>query len=498
MPRFRIPRRNSLSDDILDTGPLEDAVAALRLVDVAQAKRIEALESQPATLGYKVGKIERENPTVTKYGATGQGAVDDTPSFAAAITAVTVEGGSLGVPAGLYNIGRVGLPGIEIDSPIAGEPDTDQRSVVLRGSGAGNSVIKSMSVGQYAVKLTGGTAVDAHGYESHGDFSIVAGVAGSNGMHVFNKAYTQLQNMTLQGMNTGLLLESVLSSRFENVQCRNNAIYGAHLKKGSGFAGTNANQFDSCKFQSNVVLGLHSEAFQTGLVFNNCNFENNGRQGQPSEGGAELIFNGAEGRVGATFIGGYFESNGGGADLFLTNTDSSYVTVLLVGVTFNRNIAARFVTNCIKTTGKIRLVLIGCAFASYNGYTPNAGRPYISGDADLILTHDQCVFMDALEAPSTLSQTARLPLAGNVSSAGAAGRLPVGWTCSRLSAGAYRVTHNLAVASVHDYAVSAGTNSGAPTFVFTVTKGLNFFDVSTVNTVFASTDAAFDFTLTRI
>ncbi|MGL4575201.1 MAG: glycosyl hydrolase family 28-related protein [Burkholderiaceae bacterium] len=375
--------------------------------DLASSAKGSSLVSHLATGLGAVGRPARdklnERESVKDYAATGLGTIDDTHAITAAVANVLSSGGVLSIPSGAYNVGRTGLPGLVIDSPITAEPDADRRSVTLQGDGAGNTVIKSMTFGQYAVKLVGGVGVDSHGYEDHGNFSIVAGVSGANGLHVFNKAYTRLSNITLQGLYVGLLIESVLSSAFSNIQCRNNAIYGAFLKKGIGFSGVNANHFDSCKFSSNAVLGMHTEPHCTGLVFTNCNFENNGRHGFSSDGGCSLFFNGTEGSVGAIFNGGYFESNGGGADLFITNTGSHYVTVVLNAVVFNRNIAARFVTNCIKATGKIRLVLSGCAFSSYNGYAPSSLRKYILGDADLILTHEQCVFMDALEAPPDTS-----------------------------------------------------------------------------------------------
>ncbi|MBS1831237.1 MAG: hypothetical protein JST65_00910, partial [Acidobacteria bacterium] len=366
------------------------------------------------------------------------------------------------------------------------------------GDGAASSILISGTAGQYALELIGGTAMDAHGYEVHRDFSVMAGTPGTNGIKIFNKAFTGLENVTLQGHNTGLRLESVLSSKFTNVTCMNNAVYGAQVLKGAGFSGINANTFDSCNFESNVVMGFFGQANMTDASFINCNFENNGRHGQPSEGGCGLVFDGGEAGVGATFMGGYFESNGGGADLFLTNTGANYVTVVLVGVSFNRNIAARYVTNCIQTAGKIRLVTIGCAFRSYNGYTPDVSRKYIAGDAALIWEDYGSVMQDAVERPTVSPMSDRISFAGSVSAAGAALRLPPGWSCSKLATGSYRVTHNLGVASVNDYSVAATTSNAGTSFVLSLAKSVNSFDLSTVNPSFASTDAQFDFTLTRL
>lgn len=475
----------------------QGALAATALQPGAADTQTQFLQAGAGAAARSTRSKLRESFSVTDFAVSGDGVADDTAGITAAVTEGQTTGAKVKLPAGAYRVFRTGLPGIEIDSPIVGEPDADRRAVALRGDGAGNTVIVSGEAGQYAVKLTGGDSVDAHGHEDHGDFSIVAGVSGSNGLHVFNKALTSVENVTLQGHNTGLKLESTLSSRFANLTAGNNAVYGAHMLKGDGFSGVNANTFDSCNFRSNGVLGVHCDEFVTDLVFVGCNFENNGRHGFPSEGGASLVFNGSEGRSGATFIGGYFESNAGGADLFLHNAGSEYVTVVLTGVTFNRNIADRFVTNCIRTSGKIVLVLRGCAFASYNGYVPDAGRPYVSGDSLLILNHDGCVFADAVEAPTELSQTARLSYAGNVQSDGSEGQVPAGWSTSQLSAGNYRVTHSLGFSDVSQYAVSVVGNSGAAAFPLTVTKGANVFDVAMVGPGFGSVDASFDFTLTR-
>lgn len=439
----------------------------------------------------------RDVVSVKDFGAQGIGiGANDAGAFnVAAAALVAAGGGRLTIPAGSYLLSGAAAPAVTIDAPNVAEPGT---AVSIRGASAPSSVLISGVAGQYALKLIGGTATDAHGYECHADFSVMAGNPGANGIHLLNKALTGIENVTVQGCGTALKLESVLSSSFRNLTLGNNAVYGAHVLKGTGFSGCNANTFDSCNFRSNVVFGFVSEAFLTDTTFINCNFEANGRHGLASEGGCALEFNGAEGGVGATFTGGYFESNAGGADLFLTNTGSEYVTVVLTGVTFNRNVADAYVTNCIKTAGKVRLVTVGCAFRSYNGYTPNAGRKYIAGDASLIWEDYGSVMQDAIERPTQLSNSDRISFCGSVAGAGTALKLPLGWTCSKLATGSYRVTHNLGVASANDYAVTATTSGGSASFVLSLAKSTNVFDVSTVNPSFSGTDAQFDFTLTRL
>lgn len=430
------------------------------------------------------------------FGALGNGISSNAAtSFNAAVTAAIARGGAtIRVPSGSYLLQNASASAVVIDAPNVAEPGT---AVAIIGDGAASSILISGTAGQYALELIGGTATDSHGYEVHRDFSVMAGTPGTNGIKIFNKAFTGLENVTLQGHNTGLRLESVLSSKFTNVTCMNNAVYGAQVLKGAGFSGINANTFDSCNFESNVSMGFLGQANMVDCTFINCNFENNGRFGQPSEGGAALVFDGGEGGVGATFVGGYFESNRGGADLFLTNTGSNYVTVVLIGVSFNRNVAATYTTNCIQTSGKIRLITIGCAFRSYNGYVPDVSRKYIAGDAALVWEDYGSVMQDAVEKPAAFSMSDRVSFSGSVSSAGASLKLPPGWSCSKLATGSYRVIHNLGVASINDYSVSLVASNAGPVFPLSMAKSVNSFDVSMVNPSFASTDAQFDFTLTR-
>lgn len=432
-------------------------------------------------------------------GAVGNDTAADRTAIQFVMDTAYATGGVIEAEAGSYKITySSGAAVINADSEITQEPDQDRRQVAIRGQGAGSTVFKNMSSGKYAFKFTGDDAavgtIEAHNYEVHADFSIIGGTAGANGLWLFNKAYTGLQNVIIQGCQIGARFESVLSSQFTNVQFRNNSQQGCYVHKGAGFSRCNAIQWDSCKWSSNGNLGFAGDLSVTGNVFVNCNFENNGVHAASGNGGCQLSFDGLEGGTGAIFVGGYFESNGGDFDLYLNNAGAQYVTVVLSGVTFNRNIAGRYVTNCIKTTGFIRLVLIGCAFQSYNGYTPNAGRQYVAAtDSNLLVEEYNCHFGDAVEA-TAIRTAGKRQFGGRVSSLGVAVSLPSGWTCVKNSTGNYTVTHNLGNTN---YGVTAMTDAGAAAFPLSVTVASNTFTVAVVNSGFSPTDASFCFTMVR-
>lgn len=430
--------------------------------------------------------------TALMFGAVGNLIANDRVPLQAGVNLFNQLGGQLRIPAGNYGVDySSGVACINIDSTITSEPGDN--AVTISGDGSPSTQIFGNTSGKFTLNLTGGTGIEAHNYEVHRDFSIMKGTPGSNGLYMFNKAYTALENITIQGHHIALKLESVLSSTFKNLRLANNDV-GVETSKGAGFSNCNAINWDNCRFQANISIGYSGGAASTALLFTNCNFEANGRQGQAGDAGASILFDGAEGTVGATFVGGYFESNAGDADLIMANSGTNYVTVVLEGVTFNRNSPTLYPTNCIKTAGKIRLVLQGCGFESHNGYTPNAARQYITGDSELILLGaETCHFADDIEATFALSRGIR-SFCGRVSSAGVAVSLPRGWTCSKLATGSYRVTHNLGSTA---YGVSPVNDGGTAVFVLSATIGLNSFDVALVNTGFAGTDASFAFTLTR-
>ncbi len=403
-----------------------------------------------------------------------------------ALTYARTVGGDVKLPAGTHSVAST----LTIDYTVqTQEPVTQPLGVNFTGDGAHNTVISKTGGIGTALDITGGTGVASHVYTEVGRFSVTG--AGTTGIKLKNLAFANFGHMTIQGVTTCLNLESVLSCQFENIVVAN-ATTGVTAAKGTGFSDINANYWDNCTFRllSNVAYGGGDHS---GIYFNAVNVEGCGTMANAATGGFDLTFDGAEGSVGLVVNGGYFEGNKGGWDINLTNTGIEYVTHVLTGVNFNRNSATDYVTNNIRSVGKNRIVLIGCTFDHFNGYTPNAGRLYVNQDADTQVICIGCKFKSSTEQ-GTLRNLENT-LAGSFDSAGAAVRLPTGWSVSRSSAGVYVVTHNLNLAT-SAYVVTAISEDSVTRLVQRVVKGLNSFTIVTQDGAAIAADSAVGFNMT--
>jgi hypothetical protein len=428
----------------------------------------------------------RDAVSVKDFGAVGDGTTDDTAEIQAVFTALRLTGGDANISRGTYLISAP----LTLDyTGQTQEPVTQPLGVNVHGDSAHNTIFNRSGTG-FAITSTGGTGVASHIYTVMDGMSFTG--AASKGVKLKNHAFTTLSNMTFQGLVTGLELESVLSCKFENLVF-GNATNGVEVSKGTGFSDINANYWDNCTFR--LLTGrAYSGGDHSGVYFTAVNVEGCGTQGDALTGGFDMTFDGAEGSVGLTIYGGYFEGNAGGWDINLTNTGTEYATHVLIGVNFNRISSSAFVTNNIRSVGKNRIVLIGCTFDHFNTYTPDAGRPYVNADADTIVTCIGCKFKSSVEQGSL--RNFDTPLAGSFAAAGTALKLPAGWTSGKDSTGVYTVTHNLGFASVNDYVVTAVSQDTVGTVAQRVVKGGNSFQVVTVAMDGTPTDAPVSFVVT--
>lgn len=404
-----------------------------------------------------------------------------------AFTRARTVGADVVFPAGTYAISSA----LTLDyTGQTEEPVTQPLGVNISGAGAHNTIINRSGSG-FALDCVGGTGVAAHIYTVIDGMSFTG--ASAKGIKLKNHAFTTLRNMTFQGLVTGLELESVLSCKFENLVF-GNSTNGVEVAKGTGFSDINANYWDNCTFR-NLTGTAYAGGDHSGVYFNAVNVEGCGTQDNASTGGFNMTFDGAEGSVGLTIYGGYFEGNKGGWDINLVNTGAEYVTHVLIGVNFNRTSAAAFVTNNIRSVGKNRILLIGCTFDHFNDYTPNAGRLYVNADADTQVTCIGCKFKSSVEQGSL--RNSDVALGGSFTDAGASVRLPSGWSVSRSSAGTYEVTHNLNLATAN-YVVTAVSEASVARQVQRVVKGLNSFTIVTQDGTGAAADSAVGFLLSVI
>lgn len=422
---------------------------------------------------------------VEAFGARGNNVFNNSSAFQAVFDGLRLVGGDAVCPGGQFLV----------DSTVAisytgqtQEPVTQPLQVNFYGSGAGSTVINKTGTG-FAFSSEGGTGVASHIYTVWDGFSFTGATA--KGIKLKNHAFTTLSNMTFQGLVTGLELESVLSSKFENLVF-GNSTNGVEVFKGTGFSDINANEWNNCTFRNLTGVG-YSGGDHSGAYFSAVNVEAVGTQGDALTGGFNMTFTGAEGSTGLQIWGGYFEGNAGGWDINLVNNGAEYVTHTFIGVSFNRISNTNFVTNNIRSVGRNRIVLIGCTFDHFNSYVPDAARLYVNADALTQVVCIGCKFKSPVEQGSL--RNIETPLAGSFDGAGAAIGLPSGWTVARTGPGVYVVTHNLNLPTA-SYVVNATSEDNVTRLVQRVVKGLNDFTIATQDGAGVAADSQVGFLMT--
>lgn len=428
-------------------------------------------------------ELKEANPRVKQFGAVGSNVVNDKAAIDRALTyknKINLDRGNffLGSTVNIVNTSIAEEPGdgTNYGTSLVGQ---GERYSVLRGNGAYN-----------ILQATYGLGVAAHAEQEFADFS-VKGVGTSTGFRIENAAFLRVNRLGLYNNNYGLFGMSVLSSAFRDVRAAWGN-YGAYFHKGTGFSNPNALLFENCNFQNNTNHGMVVQN-PSNMQFIGGSIEGNGTQANAATGGVHITFDGgSEGSVGATFIGTYFEGNGGGYDLKLENLGSTFVTVTLIGCNFNRVSSTKFVTNNIIASGRIKLNLINCTFKGFNSYAANAGRPYINYGNEVQFQATGCRYESNVEAPLGVSDGI---FAGFHGAGGASPTLPGAWTIANPTAGVVQINHNL---NTMNYSVVATSNSDLNRHVQRVVRGANNFQIVTVDVAGALLDAPATWQLVRL
>lgn len=428
-------------------------------------------------------ELKEANPRVKQFGAAGDNTANDKAALDRAITYKN----KINLDRGNYFLGStVNI----VNTAIAEEPgDGTNYGTSFKGQGERYSVLRGD--GAYNIlQATYGIGIAAHAEQEFSDFS-VKGVSTSTGFRIENGAFLRVNRLGLYNNNYGLFGMSVLSSAFRDVRAAWGN-YGAYFHKGTGLSKPNALLFENCNFQNNSNHGMVVQN-PSNMQFIGGSIEGNGTQGSAATGGVHITFDGgSEGSVGATFIGTYFEGNGGGYDLKLENLGSTYVTVTLIGCNFNRISSSKFVTNNIIATGKIKLNLINCTFKGFNSYAVSAARPYINYGGGVEFQAFGCRYESNVEAPLGVSDGI---YAGFHGRGGAAPTLPRLWTIRNPTVGVTQITHNL---NTMNYSVVATTEESVNYRVERITKGANEFQIVTVDGSGSFVNAAAAWQLVRL
>ena len=363
---------------------------------------------------------------------------------------------------------------------------TDPRQVAIRGERMGTTVLRNLTSGA-AISIIGddaaGNGWGAIAYEGIEDLAFTGSGTGLRAQEI---AFANFRNLMFRGMPLAMDLESVLSTELHRIYITG-GVDGIRAYKGSGFSDHNANKLSSCEFRLGSGVAFKSGP-ASGLWFDNLTVQGWGTHGDPETGGVDLSFTGHEGGVGLKIDGGYFEVNGGGFDIRLTNLGTEMITHVISGVNFNRISMAKHVwANIVLRGGPQTVVLIGCNFKGYDdgidpaavpNYVPSADRPTISRNKALHKIVNVGSYPgDPIESDWASEGLTIRDFAFRVSASGAITG-PSGWSVSKLAPGVTRVTHNLGIPSgLYGFqATVTDSNSG---FVLHTFPQANYVDVVT-------------------
>src|SRR5574337_399643 len=270
-----------------------------------------------------------------------------------------------------------------------------------------NSILTYSGTG-YAINLTGsdntGTSQALHSLDNYRNFTLQdSAPTTNNGMSLTNKAWWKIEDVTFNLFNYGLNIDSCYAATVAScnfVSCN----YGVQLTT-TALGPPNLIRFDNCVFQTCYLLGVTGASVGTGIIFNSCNFESCGQQGQPNQGAVLLSMSDTYGNVGPViFDNCYFEGDAGVADIIINNASTTHeLTVVIKNCLFQRISNTNYVTNNINVTtngGPVNVILQGNSFYSAGTYVPSASRLFWAGGANVI-------FLD--NGGNVYSETTSLP-----------------------------------------------------------------------------------------
>ncbi len=404
------------------------------------------------------------------------GVLDFGAGVAGLPVSMALGGGSYLVPAGTY----VYTTPLVADYSNVAFPDymTPSTRVSLKGDALHSTFLTyNGTAGTYGLVLTGPASIANLGVYQQSQYSdFVMQDSGHtrtrNGISITNESTAEFRRLNVSYFGIGTYVNSSLSCKFDNVVWTYNAT-GTVFDSTTLQALPNAHSFDNCEWNANTTAAATAAIIGATNRFASCRIEQNGTtSGAAGEGGFLFGINPTNGPASLTFDTCYFEGNGGQADLYLTNTGTQEVTVVIKGCTFNRTSSAKYVTNNIvganSSTGTLTIVLIGCSFFSTGTYVASAARAFF------LAADTKVQFIDG--GGNTFSEnTSRVvgfgaspATYGRVTgSTGAALSVPPHITTSRSGTGTYTITSQIPFAkSSADYAamfsfINGGVNAQA-------------------------------------
>lgn len=421
-----------------------------------------------------------------------------------ALAHLIATGGLKNIPDGVW---RMATQVVRDFSGDSGFPNTNEVSprFVLRGDSISNTLLQ-FDGPSYAFNLTGslnppaGQTVLTQTELSEFSLKPSGALNSCNGIQMTNQAYVSLKDLNVEYCNIALNLNSVITSKLDNLFLRSNEI-GLQLL-GAGFSLPNALAMTRLTCQENRYAGILANRIGGGVSLDGATIEGNGTMGMAGTGGLIGNIDGNNGSATLQLSNVYFEGNKGDADLLLENVSAFTVTVILIGCNFHRISPVNYVTNNIKLSntggGKIRLIMIGCAFMTAGTYVANPARPYISHDQGSEVIDIGCSYNESTSLNHSIG--ASVSTVGRVAATGVPSSIPVGITSAKTGTGTYTVTSTTGWGvDVNGYVADATSCDGSARLVQRVVQdSATQFTVVTTDAAGAPADSAFNFSSVRV
>lgn len=331
------------------------------------------------------------------YGALGDGTASDN-KLADAVLAAIAENKTLLIP------GDTPAAGFTLSVPIVIDISstttiTGRKRPSIIGESTGTSRINYTGTGGL-FRLIGTTQANEgyHFFNEIRDLTLVGPgkATPSSALDLSHVAHLHCEALKIENFGYAIYAEDLEFSRFYRCDLRRNA---------KGFFATqravptpnsshpNNNVFRDCDISLNDDYGMYVVG-GTQVMLRDCQVAYNGLAGGSSRWGVKVENSGYQGGVGLNVSGGYFEHNGGVADIVIQSTAAALASANpavhdIIGASFARVTSAtvpqapaqhHVYVSLHANGGQQKVNLIGCGFKVYNQYVPSASNPVVGFD----------------------------------------------------------------------------------------------------------------------
>ena len=385
---------------------------------------------------------------IRQYGARSGSAI----SSSAQIQKAFDDGGTKSAADGVYLLGStVSYDLSAVDFPHTGDPS---KRLTFLGNSLGNTIVEVATGLAVGFLLKGGILTRSQGgwgYSRFGQLTVVGKArsmvpANRTGVGVHHRSigYDHISDLSVQHMDTGLLIQGCLSNGYTNIYLRDNN-FGMIVSRFAGETLPNAMSFSKVVATACSTTAIYFELMGAGNSWRDGNIEGNGTPGALNSFGFKANLLGDNGLACLDMDNVYFESNAGIADLDLDNVGSSPVVVVLRKCNFHRISKDHFTTCNIRLRssggGKLTLILVGCGFLSGGDYVPDLSRPFIDKGADChVIGWDTCTTNEVVSVGYAFNSAASAVISGSALGDGTILNAPFNTFITRLNPGEYKIS----------------------------------------------------------